>query len=577
MVQELEDATQLLESALERYTNTCLFTANIHNYNAPNEPHDIIQKSLDSINNVFSLVASYEKKLDYAKAVINQPRNSLRIVPINSLPDELIARIFYLVLDTVSRHDMNPLIPDSGALPAHAKNLLHVCSRWRRIAASSCALWRRINLVLSHPHLDELLAHAAISASFAGELPLDIYFVDRLEDYQWRVGSQSSDGDQSDRGSEEVRSLGHREAIDKRLGQLRRTILPRARSFALSFCMGPSYYTNWSDCPLLTILNYWAVNCTPGTLTQLSITTNHPESMALSHFDHASLLGSDLSPIWGYDTEIWQLETTIQHVEDLLRPVTKLRLDSVYFRWNSRAYHGLTELILTNQYAKPDGSKIIFASQLAQILRSSPRLEVFWFGMDIVEQDDAYFPPPVELSELKALVLSNPFRSRGIVLQLISPGPKLQRMGIIQANSEISTSLPSEEDLEKICARTRVTQLYLEMQYTPVKLRQLFGLFPDFQTLIMSRSCPVDDDAADPGLDGDLSAHPARDELHLVDVPLIQRDSLKIMERQFKKITLSGCSTIEPGMENRSSELAKICPVVENKDALDLADWSRGL
>ncbi|KAB5590438.1 F-box-like domain containing protein [Ceratobasidium theobromae] len=557
MIKELEDAAQLLQSALERYTNTCLFIANTHN--APNEPYDIIRKSLASINNVFSLVASYKKKWNHAKAVINQTRNSLSIVPINSLPDELIARIFRSVLDTVARRDMNPVIQCEGNLPTHAKDFLHICSRWRRIAVSSCVLWRRVNVVLSHPHFYKLLDRGAMSASFSGGLPLDIYIVDRFGD---PIDLEEDDEEET--------------YIDLRLRKLCCIVLPRARSFTLSLHTGP--LRNRSISPLL---NHCIANFTPGTLTRLSITTHQLECREPSRADRAYILAkSELPPVRGYNTVIWRLDTTTSHIDELLRPITELHLDAAYFHWDSCAYHGLTELILTNQYERRNDLKIISVSQLVQILRSSPRLGVLWFGMDLMEEeDDAQFPPPVELHELKALVLSSPFRSREIVLQLISAGPKLQRMGIIQADSEMSSALPSEEGLVKFCTRSRIMQFYLDMKgrTRPTRLSQIFKLFPDLQTLIMFGSSPVDDDTTNPDLNGDLSTHPIRDELRLIGIRLLFRKSLKPMERRFKKITLSGCPVIEPEMENRFGEWGTLCKVVGSRYDFDLADWSRGL
>ncbi|KAG8727767.1 hypothetical protein FRC11_012492, partial [Ceratobasidium sp. 423] len=79
-----------------------------------------------------------------------------------------------------------------------------------------------------------------------------------------------------------------------------------------------------------------------------------------------------------------------QHLEELLLPITILRLDSIYPHWTSKAFHGpgLVELRL-NPFNK---SLVIHESQLVTILADSPQLHVLELGIHIDFADTPLAP-----------------------------------------------------------------------------------------------------------------------------------------------------------------------------------------
>ncbi|CAE6475093.1 unnamed protein product [Rhizoctonia solani] len=91
LIKELRSASDLLESAIDRYTNAC---AAIFNCFEPGG--STAQDLLDSVVAEFPKALNYEAKLQQAMAFTYRVRNqSPSFVPINILPPEVVSRIFW--------------------------------------------------------------------------------------------------------------------------------------------------------------------------------------------------------------------------------------------------------------------------------------------------------------------------------------------------------------------------------------------------------------------------------------------------------------------------------------------------
>ncbi|KAG8684105.1 hypothetical protein FRC11_012607, partial [Ceratobasidium sp. 423] len=140
--------------------------------------------------------------------------------------------------------------------------------------------------------------------------------------------------------------------------------------------------------------------------------------LSLKGWDSAVFLAAaDSSPI---DCPHFRISITQQQLEWLLLSVTRLELRGIYLSWASNAYHNLAELILDGVLSSEIDIKIY---ELATILRESPGLQVFHFGLDIRLEQEIQFIGPVQLNQLASLQLtSRSHLAQSRVLHMIRPG-----------------------------------------------------------------------------------------------------------------------------------------------------------
>ncbi|KDN35358.1 hypothetical protein RSAG8_11632, partial [Rhizoctonia solani AG-8 WAC10335] len=185
--------------------------------------------------------------------------------------------------------------------------------------------------------------------SRAGQLPLNLHLIDRF----------------NRRRDDQADPVPFLTSITPRLKSLelisRSDNLLKTHSSSLSLCIS---------------------TCVAENLTQLSIRVDDRYSPILPLFFRARSSSNEVAT-WTTIGPNWvDIDLPEERLEDVLGSIIVLRLDQVYAPWTSSAYRGLVELRLlggTSAYAT------ISELQLVNLLRSSPRLCVLHFELQIVD------------------------------------------------------------------------------------------------------------------------------------------------------------------------------------------------
>ncbi|KDN35825.1 hypothetical protein RSAG8_11259, partial [Rhizoctonia solani AG-8 WAC10335] len=131
-------------------------------------------------------IASYDTQLREARLAIGQVRNlSLDLVPVHSLPPELVTRIFLFALAPESHEPDWSKDPKGVGFPQSPDYLAQVCSRWRQIAFASPSLWNHLNFALDMSRYQGHLPRAHSYVARANQLPLQLYISEPYEIKQY--------------------------------------------------------------------------------------------------------------------------------------------------------------------------------------------------------------------------------------------------------------------------------------------------------------------------------------------------------------------------------------------------------
>ncbi|KAJ1301996.1 hypothetical protein OPQ81_000831 [Rhizoctonia solani] len=146
----------------------------------------------------------YKKKLKGDAAATSKEEI---LSPINTLPSEILVRIFLLTVESqtcpLRSHDNNRFIP---TVPEHPDSLLLVCSRWHDIAISLHSLWSHIDIALSYSQHEIFLGRAKAYVARAEGAPLDIHLVDPGTRPQYQISTISD----SDKDATQLYTSGRR-------------------------------------------------------------------------------------------------------------------------------------------------------------------------------------------------------------------------------------------------------------------------------------------------------------------------------------------------------------------------------
>ncbi|KAJ1304141.1 hypothetical protein OPQ81_008541 [Rhizoctonia solani] len=169
--------------------------------------------------------------------------------------------------------------------------------------------------------------------------------------------------------------------------------------------------------------------------------------------------------------------TTEWDIEDVLLQLTTLRLNSFHISWGSKAYHGLAELRLNDNFR-------LSRPEFMNILISSPQLRILEIGRLYERFLEASSPnTPIRLDNLEILALGKVTDNfLGSVLRLIVPGTRplsLSIMNPYQNGSEFS----SMEELQNFVARSNVTRLCANGFAGYSQLAEVLSLMPTVRTL----------------------------------------------------------------------------------------------
>ncbi|CAE6465594.1 hypothetical protein ACGC1H_002555 [Rhizoctonia solani] len=381
MIDELNHASFLLDNALDRYFMAC----------STIQDHYLQSESFGTIPNILSqrvahealILSKYELKLQASRARINWARNSsTHLVPINSLPPEVLVRIFQFALGSNNIGNMyrHPRLNRKEVRDTTSSDVLsQVCSYWRQVAFNSSQLWTRIDLSPCQVVNYGLLPRSAAFAERAGGMLLDIYITDPIR--EWSTSAT--------------------------LDHFIRAVAPRIRSLNLRICqtLRTDAYRN--------VLSASLLHSAPGTFTTL-IATREPDNLASTYifFD---------MPDFGvpeHGVGFYQRIFTLAN-EAVLLSIKVMRLHACYPFWTSKAYYGLVELRLT-----PRTSDVpISEAHLCGILQASPGLRIFEFALKIVDFLPEGTTIPVQLDCLEALnIRMMNYQLVPNFLRMINPG-----------------------------------------------------------------------------------------------------------------------------------------------------------
>ncbi|EUC56343.1 F-box-like domain protein, partial [Rhizoctonia solani AG-3 Rhs1AP] len=346
MIQELASANQALDAALSRYLQAC---TNMKNYYAQRTA-DATPGLTARLDTEASSLASFEVRLKESHAAICFARTHHvnTLAPINSLPAEILARIFSIAVTQV-RHALEGALHQCGDIGPLNSNLhlrtslkypgllAHVCSYWRRVAIDSRSLWASIDISTFKSSSMNIRAKEHIDR--AGQSLLDLYIYDMEE-----IGA-------------------------KRVDPIPDLIPASARIRSLR----SHTYHPPSDSIRRSTLSSVISKSTAGVLTELVL------QQYGWHIDiPTAFIEAVTSPTPGdppitdiKDTAILWLKLPKQHLEDILLGVSVLRCYEVYPYWTSQAYYNLTELRLLIPHWTGTG---IDEADFVNMLKASPNL-----------------------------------------------------------------------------------------------------------------------------------------------------------------------------------------------------------
>ncbi|KAH7341291.1 hypothetical protein B0J17DRAFT_646018 [Rhizoctonia solani] len=435
LVNELDDASNLLSSAVDRYVQACAAIPNHYEASC-----STAKALLDSALAEIPKVPAYDEKLQQAKSALWRTRNQCpSLVPINTLPFEILSHIFCLAWDCSLSADHRPNL-------VYPSILLRVCSRWRQIAFGSPKLWSHIDVRTSlAPNLS--LKRAKLFAAQSNQLSLDLHIKTGLLSYKHQ----------------------------KTLVGFYQSVAPRVRSFELHHGddLDPLRDSNQ------TWLNTLLSGAMAGTLTQVCIKSYGLQATP------AFLSAIDSEPVGHPRVRISVAE---EHLEDLLFSVTRLQLKGIYAPWTSRAYCGLVELSLEALR----GSNISLKdSELATILQASPSLRFLHFGLGVELGREDGLILPIQLNDLRSLHLTSyTHSSQESVLRMLYPGQAPLEL-VIRVSDEVRFTLPSRtwSELVNFAARSNITRLHIEQRelfktesFDPLRI---LPVIPELEVLVL--------------------------------------------------------------------------------------------
>ncbi|KAG8757221.1 hypothetical protein FRC11_004705, partial [Ceratobasidium sp. 423] len=428
IIKELNKASHLLSLAIDRYTQACGNAAYCFESGG-----GAAQTLVDSAKRELLKLVGYDEKYQRAKVSLRRVRNRCpKLVPIHILPYEIMSRILCSVdCCCISKEFID--LCESRNTSITPETYLEVCSWWRRVAMESSYLWTHIDLTPSERHNVKSLERARVFAAQAGQAPLYIH-----------IGAGWGTNELS-------RSRRH---VDHELVEFCASVSSRIQS--LDFVCSSSTDTIQSllGNPLLSTF-------IPENVTRFCISAR-----AVRHY----------SPTWPGTISTGLSADEQKQLEDLLRPVTTLKLDSIYHDWTSKAYHRLAELQLVGR----QGQLPIPEFQLANILRASPGLQLLHFGIKVQSDGLSFTPDPVNLDDLEVLRLErlDP-ASQASVLRMVIPGHKPLQVAI-KLRDNLTADAPHHTALSAFLSYSHGIQLYLE------------GIGSNFEPSELLQSVPLD-------------------------------------------------------------------------------------
>ncbi|KAG8708869.1 hypothetical protein FRC09_000985, partial [Ceratobasidium sp. 395] len=309
------------------------------------------------------------------------------------------------------------------------------------VVTNTPPLWARIDLVVSGRHMAKHYARASRLIKRAASSPLFI-----------RIHSTASSS------SGDIRQLV--DWLTPITGQI----------YSLDMFEGRP-----SKDMVISVLRCWFEYGVPGTVKELSLLRHQYNP----NHDHRFIVGATSTPSpnsWRFDI------VSPQQFEAFFRPIEILRLDGMFPRWHSEAYHGLIHLKLhTGRITEVD---------LISLLCRNPQHRTLSFNLEVLKtQPRDISMVPVHLPQLEILALEM-MEDANVwsLLRLIAPGsgPLMLSLGI---NSTIATAnFAQTEEVRAFIQRSNITTVYIHGAENDrdTWFPRTLSSFPQLRTLALS-------------------------------------------------------------------------------------------
>ncbi|KAJ1302167.1 hypothetical protein OPQ81_000995 [Rhizoctonia solani] len=538
--EDLNKASTILSGALDIYLTTC---AKLRDQYFQELATHKLDELLDRVANELQLVTSYGAKLKHAEALMKVIRNSTpTIVPINSLPSEILIRIFHIVVDAQPEPLDASGLPFKMSLsfPKYPEILSQVCFKWRQIAIGSHALWTRIDLVLHHPLGPGFLARAKAHVSRSGQLPLDVRMIDP--------------------------TLGHDYlpyGVPYDFNDFAFLTFTQTPMNALSLVSYHGLHEEHYD-----FIHYCILNCAQKTLKKLVIRNSNDRNSQLYFIE------SGYNPQY---PESLYVNLPVHSLDSIWYSTTVLHLAGLYPYWTSQGYHQLVDLRLGSD--STGARESISEAQMIAILKASPRLRIFHLHLKVNDALPENTPTSaIRLDELESLNLSSFRVNPSQVLRFITPGQKPLQLSIFGQPTDV---------VEHFLRSSNVTQLRL-VAWKGYPLTNALCLCPSLQSLVLDVWGTMDGTnfqmTPEPGDDGAMIIPIRLRSLYVLRCEGIGLTDLKNMveRHSIQELTLWRTYPMindEHNSQSRAAyefEVSALCPVVKYLGARQrnpMDDW----
>ncbi|KAH7325183.1 hypothetical protein B0J17DRAFT_682526 [Rhizoctonia solani] len=368
------------------------------------------------------------------------------------LPPEILINVFYLLCNTQTpRCSSAAQLLDKASRPFFKQPIIlsHVCSYWRHIAINLPLLWSHIDLFPDQYRDPILSARSETFAARSAHVPLDLHIIIHpVEPVLRFYAPPEADSDST-------------------IFPFLTAVAHRVWSLTVTSDSG-RFDDDGGFCGLVLAAIF--TDCTPGALTAVSIVA------CIELYSDYAVNAHTLDSSW--------TEATI---DDLWLPVTILQLSGYFVKWDSKAYHGLAELRLSD-CGTPN------SSILTSIFQSSPQLRVLELDRFEGRIHEDSLLSPVPLDKLEVLMLAAiPDGHFASILRLITPGSKPITLSISNPH-EYSTGFISRRELQKFVARSNISRLCVYASWSYTQISDVLSIMPSVHVLALNNFCLVGDE-----------------------------------------------------------------------------------
>ncbi|KAF8738206.1 F-box-like, partial [Rhizoctonia solani] len=401
-LQQWKDAQEALDHAMQHYLeSTILLQSQTHNSACSVESQSVRNTLSETWINK-APIPDKHSILARAQVHLNQMRNSM--IQVNSLPPELLLRIFCFVASTFRAIENQFITTPSPSHQDDYKDLIiatHVCSYWRNILISTPSFWSRFDFDTRNK-IEAEYERAELYSNRARGVPQSLFIEEHVSRYFYH---ESFDIFQN--------------LFRSRLDDLTQIVM-----------------LNFSSLDLVRgTISHWLQHGRPGTLRALTIQMDSKVEIS--------------EPIQSKRRDL------IGRMSQMLDSIHSLSLLGVVFAWDSLIYHNLTQLHIGGipYEVSPHIHNVL------DVLSNSPRLQKLRINNMAILQCDQVSTHPVYLTELEQLELMElTYESLDVLLPMIFPQSKGLniRITLLSIDDHVVSAINSflgRTDVARLCAQ----------------------------------------------------------------------------------------------------------------------------